>query len=552
MSIPGRPGHEPRTSSLARSSAIMAAGTVASRVLGFARSLVFAAAIGTALVADTFNVANTVPNILYILVVGGVLNAVFVPQLVRAAKTSPAAGDAYADRLLTVTAVGMAVITVVATLAAPLVIRLYAGGNWSATDIRVATEFAYWCLPQIFFYGLFTMVGQVLNARGSFGPMMWAPVLNNLVAIAAGIGFLLSITVDPRHPGTVPRLGILLLGAGSTLGVLVQAVALLPVLARTGYRWRPRWDWRGTGLGKAFRLGAWTLAFVAVNQLGYLVVVKLSTAVAKSAEHLLPYGVGFTPYSNAYLIFVLPQSVITLSVVTAILPRMSAAAAEGRYAPVRADLSRALRYTAVVVVPTAVAFWLFGPDLAGLLYAGAGQANARFIGEVLAGFAIGVVPFCAQYVLLRGFYALEDTRTPFLLATLITAVDVVLVVASYLVLPLRLVTVGMAAAYGLAYVVGVLASGRLLSQRLGGLDARRVVRTHVRTGLAGLAAGGVGLFPAAGAHLLLGRGLLGSTAALLAGGAVMIVAYLGLTRVLGVDETAGLLAGVRARVGRGG
>ncbi len=239
---------------LVRSSGVMAAGTVVSRVLGFARNTVLAAAIGTDLVATTYNVANTIPNILYILIAGGVLNAVFVPQLVRAMKHGDG-GQGYTDRLLTLAGLVLLGLTVLATAAAPLLIALYTPSNWGDEDVATATAFAFWCLPQIAFYGLYAMLGQVLNARGSFGPMMWAPIVNNLVAIATGLLFIAVFTVDFKDPGSVSAAAIALLGGGATLGVALQALVLVPVLRRTGFRYKPRFDFRGAGLGKARRAG---------------------------------------------------------------------------------------------------------------------------------------------------------------------------------------------------------------------------------------------------------------------------------------------------------
>ena len=178
----------------------MAMGTVASRVLGLVRSLVLTYAIGTRLVGDTFTVANTVPNIIYILLAGGVLNAVFVPQLVRAMKNDPDGGQAYTDRLLTLAGLVLLGVTIAATSLAPVLMAIYTGSDYTRGDLAVATLFAYWCLPQIFFYGVYTLVGQVLNARGSFGPMMWAPIVNNIVAIAGALTFIALYTVDPADP----------------------------------------------------------------------------------------------------------------------------------------------------------------------------------------------------------------------------------------------------------------------------------------------------------------------------------------------------------------
>lgn len=535
-------------SALVRNSAVMAAGTVVSRALGFVRTAVVAAALGTHLTGDTFTVANTVPNIIYILLAGGVLNAVFVPQLVRAMKESDAFGRAYTDRLLTLAGLVLLAIAVVATLAAPLVIELYTDDSWASADTGVAVAFAFWCLPQIFFYGVYTMLGQVLTARGSFGPMMWAPIVNNIVAIATGLAFIALFTVDEDRPTSLSAAAIAFLGAGTTLGVALQALVLVPVLRRTGFGFRPRLDFRGVGLRHTAALARWTLLFVLVNQLAYVVIVNLATRASEAAKDVLDYGIGFLAYSSAYLIFILPHSIITVSVVTGMLPQLSRDAADGRLDAVRATLSEAWRLTAVGIVLAAAAYVSLGTDLTGVLFSGNGVADARYIGFLTMAFALGLPMFSAQYVALRGFYAFEDTRTPFVLQVGIAACNVVLAVLAYAVLPLELKMVGVAAAYAATYAVGLALSTAVLRRRVGGLDGSRVVRTYVRLVLAAVPAGGL----AAGVSWLVSRGLgdgaAGSLVSLGAGGVVLVATYVLAARALRVDELSALLATVRGAV----
>jgi putative peptidoglycan lipid II flippase len=540
------------TTALVRNSTLMAAGTVVSRALGFARSAVLAAAIGVQLTGTAFNVANTVPNIIYILLAGGVLNAVFVPQLVRAMKGGAEHGRAYTDRLLTLAGLVLLVITVAATLAAPLLIGLYTDDSWSSADTAVAVAFAFWCLPQIFFYGLYTMLGQVLNARGSFGPMMWAPIVNNLVAIATGLGFIALFTVDTDRPASLSDTAIAFLGLGATFGVALQALVLVPVLRRTGFGYRPRFDFRGAGLGKAGELARWTLLFVLVNQLAYVVIVNLGTRADEAAKDVLSYGVGYTAYAYAYLIFMLPHSIITVSVVTGVLPQLSRDASDGNLDQVRRSLSSTWRLTAVGIVAAAAALVVLGPDLTGVLYAFTrnGADDARYIGLLAAAFALGLPAFSAQYVALRGFYAFEDTRTPFLLQVVIAATNVALALAAYAVLPLRWKMIGVAVAYSVTYVVGLALSTAVLRRRVGGLDGSVVVRTYVRLLAAAVPAG---LAAAAASWALgkaLGDGLVGSAASLAAGGTVLAVLYVLGARALHVQELETLIGSVRARVRR--
>jgi putative peptidoglycan lipid II flippase len=542
---PATGGGDGSVGGLLRTSTVMAVGTTASRALGFVRSAALAAAIGVHLTADTFAVANTVPNIIYILLAGGVLNAVFVPQLVRAMK-DPDGGQGYADRLLTLAGLVLLGVTVVATALAPVLMALYTGDNYTHADVAVATAFAFWCLPQIFFYGIYTLIGQVLNARGSFGPMMWAPIVNNIVAIAGALVFIGLYTVAPRNPSSLTTQGIALLGATATLGVALQALVLIPVLRRTGFRYRPRFDFRGHGLGKARDLAKWTLLFVLVNQLAYLVIVNLATnaATANSSDDF-----GLFVYSSAYLIFILPHSILTVSVVTGLLPRMSRAAADGRLDAVRDDLSTGWRLTAVGTVFVGALFVALGPDLTGVLFtANVSSGDARFIGTVTAAFALGLPAFSAQYVALRGFYAQEDTRTPFLLQVVIAATNVVLALVAYSLLPHRLTLVGLALAYVGTYVVGLVLSTAVLRRRLGGVDGRRVTRTFVRLIVAVLPGAIAAWGFSRAITRWLGEGFVGSAVALGTGGVVVLLGFLTIGAALHIDELATVRATVRSRL----
>jgi putative peptidoglycan lipid II flippase len=529
---------------LLRTSTVMAVGTAASRALGFVRSAAIAAALGVHLTGDTFAVANTVPNILYILLAGGVLNAVFVPQLVRAMK-QPDGGQGYADRLLTLAGLVLLGVTIVATALAPVLMLLYTGG-YTHADVAVATAFAFWCLPQIFFYGVYTLVGQVLNARGSFGPMMWAPIVNNIVAIAGALTFIALYTVNPAEPSSLSNRGIALLGGTATLGVVLQALVLIPVLRHTGFHYHPRFDFRGHGLGKAGELAKWTLLFVLVNQAAYLVIVNLATNAATSNGGK---DFGLSVYSNAYLIFILPHSILTVSVVTGLLPRMSRAVADGRIGALRDDLSTGWRLTAVGTVFVAAAFVALGPDLTGVLFAANNKpVDARFIGTVTAAFALGLPAFSAQYVALRGFYAQEDTRTPFLLQVVIAATNVVLALVAYALLPDRLALVGLALAYVGTYVVGFALSTAVLRRRLGGLDGRRVTRTVVRL-VVSVVPGAIAAWGFSRAITgWLGEGIVGSAVALGSGGVVLLLGFLTIGQALHIDELATVRATVRSRL----
>nr|WSZ97221.1 murein biosynthesis integral membrane protein MurJ [Streptomyces sp. NBC_00857] len=550
---PPPPAKKPgKAAGLLKSSAVMAAGTLVSRLTGFVRSLVITAALGAALLGDSFTVAYTLPTMIYILTVGGGLNSVFVPQLVRAMKNDDDGGVAYANRLLTLVMVALGVIVALAVFGAPLLVRLMSdtiAGDPSANN--VAVTFARYCLPTIFFMGVHVVMGQILNARGKFGAMMWTPVLNNIVMITTfglfiwvyGTAADSSMTVQ-----TIPPDGVRLLGIGTLLGLVVQALAMVPYLRETGFRFRPRFDWKGHGLGKTVKLAKWTVLFVLANQAGVLVVTQLATAAGEASGK---DGTGILAYSNAQLIWGMPQAIITVSVMAALLPRISRSASDGDPGAVRDDISQGLRNSAVAIVPIAFTFLALGVPLSILMFSSSGLESARSMGFILMAFALGLIPYSIQYVVLRGFYAYEDTRTPFYNTVIVAAVNAAASAVCYVVLPSRWAVVGMAASYGLAYAVGVGVAWRRLKNRLGGdLDGGRVLRTYARLCLASvpgaLAAGAV-------AYVVLdrlGSGALGAVAALIGGGIVLLGVFFVAARKMRIEELNAMVGMVRGRLGR--
>ncbi|MFI9748498.1 murein biosynthesis integral membrane protein MurJ [Streptomyces collinus] len=523
----------------ARSSLLMALGTVVSRATGLIRQVLQAAALGTGLLASTYNTANTVPTSLYTLVIGGALNAVLVPQLVRARATEADGGKAFEQRLVTLVLCVLAAGTALAVWAAPQIVGLYMRDTADSHEaFELTVIFARFLLPQIFFYGVFGILGQVLNAREKFGAMMWTPVLNNVVLVGM-FGAYLGLMTVPARVEDVTATQVRLLGLGTTAGIALQALALIPFVRAAGFRFRPRFDWRGTGLAKSVHAAKWTLLFVLVNQVALTVV----TNFANAADQALPdAGAGYTAYMYAQTIWMLPQSIVTVSLVTALLPRMSRAASEGRVPDLRADLSRALRVTGVVIVPTGFLFLALGPQISALLFAhgAADAATARPLGQMLQAFGIGLIPFSAQYLLLRGFYAFEDTRTPFFLATWIAAVNVALVSGCHLVLPARWAVTGMAGAYTVSYLAGLAVTAWRLRRKLGGrLDDGEVRRTYTKLlGAAALAAG-LGWYAARACAASLGAGTWPTAVSLAAGTAATAAAYLALGRLMRVGELRG-------------
>jgi putative peptidoglycan lipid II flippase len=537
------------TSSVLSASRVMASGTVVSRVTGLLRALLLVAAIGNVGAhPDVFNVANTIPNSLYILVAGGIFNAVLVPQLVRATKRDADGGDAYANRIISLGALVLGSVTVALMVFAPVLLRLLAPAYF--TDPSLAAEkdslvvFARYCLPQIFFYGMFVLLGQILNARGRFGPMMWAPIANNLIAIAVLSAYLL--LYDDPSSSRLGRGGYsspqeLLLGIGSTVGIVAQTLLLLPYVRRAGLRIRPRLDFRGTGLGHTLRLGKWTLAFVIANQIAFYVMVHRATgATAQVAE-----AAGFTVYSNAFLLMQLPHSIVTVSVATATVPLVSSLAADGRLAEMADEMASSLRLVLAVIVPFAAALLVLGPALATVLFGyGAGAGDTHTLGLTIMAFSPGLLMFSIHYLMLRGFYALEENRAAFYIQCVVAAVNVGLAFALTDLFDPLYAAPALALAYGASYAAGAVLSARVLAQRLGRPDGLDLTRFLTRVTAA--------VLPAAvltwAASWLLGRAgfgtsdVLGSLVVLVVAGAVGLVAYLALARLLSIAEIARIVA----------
>src|SRR5215204_6242931 len=470
-----------RTSRLISASAIMAAGTLVSRVLGFGRLmlLVFLFGNGTRQ-AEMFTLANTIPNSMYILLAGGVLNTVLVPQIVRAIKGDADRGEAYTNRIMTAGLIGLALITLVLTLAVPWILSLYTATGWKSPQLSSQFDsmimLGYYCMPQVFFYGAYVLAGQVLNARDRFGPMMWAPIANNVVSIVV---LLILLEVFGRgNTGQAFSTGEeLLLGLGSTLGIAIQAAVLVPFLRAGGYHFRPRFDFRNTGLGKTFRLAKWTLGFVLVTQLALVVINRLASGATVGGA-----GAGIAAYSNAHAVWILPHSLITVSLATAMLPAASRLAHAGDLAGVAEEATHAIRLALTALLPAAVLFFALGLPLAEFVFGfGQGAKDAHFVGAALMALALGLAPFTVQYLCLRAYYALEDTRTPFFLQVIISSTNVILGVAVVTLLNRSsLVASGLAGAYAIAYTIGVVISFHWLRRKLPALDGRALLRYCAR------------------------------------------------------------------------
>lgn len=546
----GSPVDGGRTAGLLSSGAVMAAGTLASRVLGVVRTVVLAWAIGQiGLSADAFATANTLPNSLMALIAGGVLNAVLVPQIVRAAKRSDGGKD-YLDRLLTLAIIVLGGATLVATALAPVLFRVFGTATWSPAQMRLGTAFALWCLPQIFFYGLYTIYGQVLNARGSFGPYMWAPVVNNIVAIAGTLVFVVLCGSGAKAPEWWSAGPIALLAGTATLGIVAQALVLLPAMRRSGYTWRPRIGWRGIGLSRAGRVAGWTLAATAAGQFGFIFISQAANSGGAQAARAGGRAGGRQLYDNAYLLFILPHSLVAVSLITAVFTRMSISAGANRTDEVRADASLALRLTGLATVISTAAVLVLGEDFTRAIMIFNSRTETDALALSTMAMILGLVPFSAQYLFTRIFYAYEDARTPFWIALVTICTWVAGSLLSAATLSPAWVVPGIGLAMSVSNLVGASLSAVIATRRLGGLDGGALVRAHLRFALAASVAAAAGWAASTGIHTLTGSGLTAAYLCVAGVGGVMLAVYLGLLHLLRSPELAQILAPLRARGAR--
>jgi putative peptidoglycan lipid II flippase len=463
---------------IGRASMFLASGTIVSRVLGFLKVIVLARAIGLTSVADAFTAANQLPNTVYVIVAGGVLTAVLVPQIVRSSLHSDG-GVAYVNKLITVALVILAATTVVATVLAP-VLTEFVGAGFSQRTLSLAIAFAYWCIPQVFFYGLYTVLGEVLNARRSFGPFTWVPVLNNVVAIAGLLVFMAMFGTDPngeRAVTAVTPLMVVVLAGSATLGVIAQSMVLFYFWHRIGLRYRPDFSWRGVGLGAAGKTASWTFGMLILTTIAGVVESRIASEASGG-------DASTAVLSTAWLIFMLPHSVITVSVATAYFTRMSEHASVGKVALVREDASSAIRGTSLLIVLAAAVIAVCAYPFA-TIFVPESFGQIQSVGNVIIAYIAGLVPFCVLFIIQRTFYALGDTRTPFYF-TLFQVILVVIGVLACSLLPTEWIAAGIALVVTISGTAQTVLAAYLLRARIGGIDGKRVLQSLAKYAAAAL------------------------------------------------------------------
>ena len=515
----GRPAADASDQGLMANTRSMAVASLASRITGFLRSILLVAALGTGAVGNAYNSGNNLPNMIYELLLGGVLSSVLIPLLIHAESEDEDGGLAYTQRLLSIAVTALGAMTLLVVAAAPWIAAVFvrAGPQRELTSV-----FATLLLPEIFFYGLGAMFMAVLNIKNVYGPGAWSPVLNNVVMMLTILVFWTLPGPKSLNPSSMTTPQVLVIGIGTTLGIAAQALVLVPALRRTGFTWQWRFRARPGETDRLKEIGSlagWVLGYVVVSQIGVSVIQKIGNDNG-----------GFSVFTYADLLFQMPYGILVVSVLTALMPRLSRAAVRGDNAAVVSDLSLGARLSAVGLVPITAGLIVLGPVMGITLFA-YGETSiggARLIGSALAWSAFGLFPFALVMLQLRVFYAMRDGRTPTLINALMVATKVILVLVSNEIYrapsgtnvdkhPSVHAVEWLNISTSLSYVVGAIAGHILLTRRLGRLGFRGVLRTVAQVG----AASAVGALAAWGvvvaARSQLGAGHSGSVAGLVLG-----------------------------------
>ncbi len=453
----------------ARHTAVMAVGTTLSRVTGMLRLTATVAALGFGAVSDTYAAANTTPNIVYELVLGGILTSVFVPVFVRWSTTHGREESwEVAQRMITLALLVLSGIALLAAVFAPAIMRLYLVASDApnhASQVELGAFFLRWFMPQIVFYGVGAVAIGVLQAGRRFAIVMFAPILNNLSVIATMLVF---IGVRGDSPTSLTLGQRTLLAAGTTFGIVAMSLALWPSLRRMGFRLRLRLDWRHPAIAELGRLAKWTGVYVAANQIAYLLVIVLSNRLGSGT---------YFAYTQAFVFFQLPHAIFAVSIFTALLPEMAERWTGERLDDVRTLWSRGMRTTLVVMVPAALGYvFLAGPIVRLFAQYGAGTRDGTdLMVRALTGFAVGLPFYSVFQLLTRTFYAMHDARMPALVNVAAACVNALVNVA--LTLGLGLGIGGLALGHAASYAFGAVILGVILRSRLNRIDGRRIART---------------------------------------------------------------------------
>ena len=531
---------------VARNSAIMAIGTFGSRVLGFVRTAMLSGVVVLA-AYNSFTIANSLPTQLYVLINGGLISALLIPQLTKAMMRKDGGQD-FSDRLITLCLLVLGGFTLLCLVATPWIVDWLTKANSGSDFVNLTTFMAYICVPQLFFYGLYSVLGQVLNARGNFLAYAWAPAWANVIQII-GLGwFIWQWGKQGSVSGWTTEM-VLVLGVSTTLGIAVQGLCLVWPLWRSGFRYRPRFGWRGYGFGEMSKMTGWTVAALLISQAyGFI-----STAVMSPSDSLGKGVPGNGVMAWAYTIYILPHSIITTSVVSALFPAMSRAHQEGDTAGMRRRVVSGMTSPAVLLIPATAAFIALGRPLAKTLFPGSAYIPSKGIDEasdvalVLALMAFGLLPFGITAIKQRYCFARGDGWMNFWLVAVMTVVNLAACAVAAWMVPAKYVVATIAAGATIANIVSAGAFLVVARRQLDGLDFARVSRLWVRVAVAALVAG-LGGWAVASLVSDPGSAYVVQALSLAAGGAVMAVLYYAGAKVMRITEVDEMLAPILRRL----
>lgn len=543
--------------SVVRSGVVMAAGSLVSRIGGLVRAALLASVIGTTgLTATSFTVANTLPNQFYLLLAGGALNAVLVPQILRA-RTRADGGEEFVNRVITASLALLIVATVVLTAAAPLLVRIYFPTDeqsvaGAADAVRLATVFAFVCLPQVFFYGLYTLLGQILTANNRFFAYTWAPALANVVAIGGLVWFRAEgLPLQASAAAWTPRM-IGIVAGTTTLSIAIQALALVIPLRRMGFRYRPVWGFRGHGLGELSSVARWTFGSIVVGQIGYVV---LSRVLADVSGRTGPDGApvpDLPAFQNALLVMMLVHGLVNVSLITALFTQMSGAASRDDHDELLRLRVVGLRMPAVVLVPAVALVLALAPTITSTMFFDNPLSGTNAVAVVLVGLIASVIPRGWVYLNDRTFYAKQQTWWSFSTQCVVTAVTAAGAFVAVMSEP-RHTALVLVVGQTIAYLIGAGFGFVVLRRQHGALGARGVAGMYLRLVVpAAVTAVAIGwsvrvLLPDLGeqrgvAALVEGAAVLGGA------GVVQLVLTWTAAHLLGVSEVARTLDPLRRRL----
>lgn len=483
-------------SSIGRNSMIMASGTAASRITGQIRTILLVAALGaTGLAANAYQAGSMIPQLIYTLVSGGIFNAVLVPQIVRTLEKKDA--NDRLNKLITFAIVLLISVTILMAIATPVLTWLYAGGDASMQALTNA--FTLWCMPQIFFYGLYTVLGQVLAAKGHFAMYAWSSVAANIVSSTGFIVFIALFGKANRQPLAFWTSDKLIFTAGFwTLGVALQAILLFYPLRKIGIQYRPSLGIHGIGLRSMGPVAAWSVAIVLVTQLSLMIITHITTSAPLIAQQQLAISqfdvAGNATYQNTYTIYLLPYSLIAVSVATAIFPKISRAIATHNLSAARKDLSESLRYVSIIMCLFLAAFVVMPTPISFALLPSLSVHEASLMATPLVLLAFGLPLTSAYLIIQRTFYAFEDGKRPFIFAFAQLSIETLALFSCTKFIPPTYWVTALAASISVSFILTFPALVLMLRERFHhNLDGHTMIKAHIKITIATIVAIVIGL-----------------------------------------------------------